>query len=163
MDRNGFKKDVSDANYVARKTVPSAALWIGVFVLVCAVIGVTTWYFKVATSAVKGAGDATVQVNSAANRLQAQDKYNKLYTGIQAADANLDTFADTYRLSPTEKNLTDLSGATAICRKNVADYNQMATNALTKQWIPVEMPSMVGSDPATDCKPSTPLTVPSSK
>lgn len=153
IDRNEFKQDLKDVNHVARKGGLSVGAWILVGILFFGGIGVATWYFSVATSGVKGAGDATKQVNSAANRLQAQDKYNKLYTGIQAADRNINTLAETYKLSPNQYNLTNLTGAQNVCSSSIGEYNQMATNTLTKQWIPVELPTMVGNDPATDCKP----------
>lgn len=153
MDRKQFNQDVKDANYAGRKAGLSIGAWIIISILFFGAMGVAVWYFQVATSDVKGAGDAQKQVNSSANRLQAQDKYNKLYTGIQAADRNINTLAETYRLSPTERNLINLTGAQNVCSSNVGDYNQMATNATTKQWIPVELPTVVGNDSATDCKP----------
>ncbi len=158
LDREQFKQDVRDVNHMGRRAGLSGLAWLGIFILVVALIGGVIWGVKVAVSDVEGQGDATRQTNSAANRLQAQAKYAQLHEGIKAADANLDTFADTYRLSATEKNLTDLTGAQAICRKDVAEYNAMATNVLTAKWIPAELPSRVGDDQATDCKPSTPLT-----
>lgn len=154
LDRDQLRQDVRDANYAARRTVPSALIWIGVIIAVFVVIGVATWYFKVATSGVKGAGDATRQNNSAANRLQAQAKYAQLHEGVLAADRNIDILAAAAKDDPSQVNKTNLLGAQNVCTSNVGEYNAMALNALTQQWIPAELPARVGDDPATDCKPT---------
>lgn len=162
MNRDGFRQDLRDVNYASRKIGLSLTTWILIALAVFGAIGIGIWYFGVATSSVKGAGDATKTINSSANRLQAQAKYSQLYNGILAADVNIDTFADTYRTSKSERNLTNFTGAQAICRASVGEYNAMATNPVTKPWIPIELPVVVGGDPATDCKPSTPIVAPSS-
>ncbi len=153
LNREEFRSDLRDANYVGRKTAPSALLWVGVFLAVIAVIGAATWYFKVATSGIKGAGDATRQVNSAANRLQAQAKYSQLYEGVRAADRNITTLAVAAATDPTVFNKTNLTGAQNVCQQSVADYNAMATNTLTAPWRPVDLPARVGDDASTDCLP----------
>jgi hypothetical protein len=160
LDRGRYRQDVQDVNYAARKTVPSALIWLGVFIAVIAAIGIGTWYFKVATSGVKGAGDATRQVNSGANRLQAQAKYAQLHEGILAADKNITTLAQAAAASPTQVNQTNLTGAQNICQQHVAEYNAMAVNALTAQWRPIELPSRLGDDKASDCQPD-PIPTPS--
>ncbi len=160
LDRDQFNQDVRDANYAARRTVPSALIWLLVIIAVFAAIGVGAWVFKVATSDVKGAGDATRQNNSAANRLQAQAKYAQLHEGIRAADKNITTLAQVVATDPTVVNKTNLTGAQNVCQQNVAEYNAMAVNVLTRDWIPVELPARVGDDQATDCLPD-PAVVPS--
>lgn len=160
LNRDGYRQGVSDANYAARRSAPSVLVWTFVVIAVVAAIGIGVWYFTVATSGVKGQGDATKQTNSAANRLQAQARYAQLYEGIQAADKNITTLAKAAAANPTQVNQTNLTGAQNVCQQDVAAYNSMATNALTSPWIPPALPARVGDDPATDCQPD-PAALPS--
>ena len=153
LDRDRLRQDVRDANWAARRTLPSVLIWMSAAIVVFVVIGVAVWYFKVATSGVKGAGDATRRTNSAANRLQAQAKYAGLHEGIRAADRNITILAATAAADPTVVNKTNLVGAQNVCQQSAAEYNAMATNALTAPWRPVELPARVGDDTATDCLP----------
>jgi hypothetical protein len=154
-NRNPYTSDIREINAGARSAGWRAAVWVLAIVLFVGAISVGIWWFQVSTSDVKGAGDATRQQNSAANRLQAQAKYAQLYQGILAADRNIDTLAAAAATDPTQVNKTNLVGAQNVCQQAVADYNAMAVNALTAQWRPVELPARVGDDPSTDCKPAT--------
>lgn len=149
-----WRADVREANAVGRSVGWRAAIWIVVAILFVGAIGVGIWYFGVATSGAKGAGDATKQQNSAANRLNAQKQYADLYEGILAADKNIDVLDATAKADPTVVNKTNLTGAQNICNENVAAYNAMATNVLTAQWRPANLPERVGEDLTTDCKPA---------
>lgn len=155
--RSDARREIREVNYVARHAGWRIGAWIVVAVLFLGALGVGIWYFGVATSGVKGAGDATKQQNSAANRLNAQAKYASLYEGIIAADKNIDVLDATAKADPTMVNKTNLAGAQNVCNQAVADYNRMATDVLTAQWRPANLPERVGDDPMTDCKP-TPVT-----
>lgn len=149
-----WRDDVREGSAAARSVGWRIGVATVVVLLFVGLIAGGAWLFKVVTSDVKGAGDATVQNRSAANRLQAQAKYASLYEGIQAADRNIDTLAAAAADDPTQVNKTNLIGAQNVCQTSVADYNSMATNALTRDWIPPGLPSRVGDDRTTDCKPS---------
>lgn len=152
------REDIRLASKVGR----SAGWRLGVVFLVIlgisAAIGVGAWVFKVATSDVKGKGDAQVQVNSAANRLQAQTRYTELYEGIQAADKKINGMQANAR---SEFDRTNVQGAINVCLESVAEYNRMATDVTTSKWRPELYPERVGSDPATDCQPTMPTPTPS--
>jgi hypothetical protein len=151
---NPYADDIREINAGARSAGWRLGIWIVVAVLFFGAIGVGVWYFKVATSDAKGAGDATRQQNSAANRLQAQAKYAQLYEGILTADRNIDTLDAAAKADATQVNKTNLIGAQNVCSQSVADYNAMAANSLTAQWRPAGLPVRVGDDPSTDCKPT---------
>jgi hypothetical protein len=154
MSKNPLRDEMREASAVARGA--SWRIYIAIIAAIVAVgaISVGIWYFKVATSDAKGAGDATREINSVANRLQAQAEYTRLYNGILAADRNLDVLAAAVDRDPTQINQTNLVGAQNICQTAVGDYNALATNALKAKWRPVELPQQVGFDPATDCQPT---------
>ena len=69
-------------------------LWMGVAVVITVmVLGGLFWGFRVLTSDIKGRGDATIQKNSANNRIQASEKFEDLIAEIVATDKKLDQAA----------------------------------------------------------------------
>lgn len=148
------RREVADASAVGMSAAWRIVLSFLAVLAVAGLVSIGIWYFKVATSDVKGAGDAARQNNSAANRLHAQQKYAELHEGIQATDRNIDTLAEAVKNDPTQVNKTNLIGAQNVCQSSVAEYNAMATNVLTRGWIPAGLPVRVGDDPGTDCKPT---------
>ncbi|MEI7818663.1 MAG: hypothetical protein WCI47_00940 [bacterium] len=85
MAREGF------INTDDRKKVVSDTIWgmsRGVFaivaiIIVAAVIGSVSWGISVATSDVKGRGDAVVQKNSAVNRIEAQAQFEQNFADVK--------------------------------------------------------------------------------
>lgn len=114
------------------------------------------WAIKVALSPVKGAGDVIIKNNDADNRIQSQRKFEELYHGILAMDANLDTFAATVKAHPNDRVAQDnLNGNMIACRAQVANYNAEARKLTSKDWKSWDLPEEINlNDPATDCKPT---------
>lgn len=152
-DLHEAREEIRFASKVGR----SAGWRLGVVFLIVlglsAVLGIGAWVFRVATSETKGKGDAQIQVNSAANRLQAQTRYTELYEGIQAADKKINGMQANAR---SEFDRTNVQGAINVCLENVAAYNRMATDVTTSKWRPELYPERLGDDPATDCQPTLP-------
>ena len=156
-----WEEDLQEDRAFARKVGWSASRWfLTIFfglLVVSLVAGGLTWLLKVGLAEPKGAGDAHVQINSAANRLEAQKKYNQLYEGILAADKKITSMAANAR---SEFDRTNVQGATNVCLETVADYNRMAGDVLTAKWKPELLPARVGDDPTTDCLPALPTPTP---
>lgn len=162
LDRDQFRQDVRDVNYAARRAVPSALIWIGVFVAVIAVISVGTWYFRVATAGVKGAGDTVRQNQDVNNRVAQQRVFVNLYEGVQAKDDKIQLLADKVARDAGGTAQQDLDGTQQICIDQVADYNAKVQETLAADWLPETLPSRIGDDPSTDCRPDqTPAVAPS--
>lgn len=110
-----------------------------VFVLGFMAIGAVVWGISVATSDVRGQGDATKQINSGTNRI---DQYTHFWTldkdirsqaqNIATAKQQLDDFNKAMPISKDEPfNISEqrtslqnnYNGPLQLCRANVAQYN----------------------------------------
>lgn len=150
FNRRQARQDINDMNYVGRRAGLSLGAWIIVGVVFFGLIGIGIWGFNVATSDVKGAGDATRQINSAENRLGAETRFRQLYEGVQADDKKINILATT---TNSEMDDTNLAGLMLACTGHVADYNAMVDAPTTAKWRPVDLPARLGDDISTDCKP----------
>lgn len=157
MDRNQFRQDLRDANYAARRGGLSAIAWLLVAVAVIAVIGAAVWGVKVATSDVRGAGDVQRQVNSANNRIAAQEHFQALYGEIKAYDQQLDQAAADKKANPGDRYFAiNYSGLVKQCIDARNQYNADANKITQAKWLDPALPQQIDpSNPDTDCKEHT--------
>lgn len=122
--------------------------------LALALIGVGAWGFRVATSPIKGAGDAAITKNSAANWTAAQAKFEDLYAGIIAADRKLDAAAERLAANPDDVTLQQAhAGIQSGCISLVGDYNAEARKYLAADFKASDLPDQISNnDPNTDCE-----------
>jgi hypothetical protein len=141
---------------VARGGTWRAMIWVGCVLAFIALISVGTWAFKVATSDVKGQGDATIQKNAGSNRIAAQERFESMYADIVAADQKIDVFAQAVAASPADKTAqTNLTGTKAYCIQARNDYNAEARKYSAEQFRSADLPYTIDiTDPTTDCKES---------
>lgn len=129
---------------------------IGVVVgLIAASLGV--WAFNVATSDIKGAGQATLQKNSANNRIAAQQRFEDLYQEVLTADQRIDVAADSAAANPGSLVAqTNLAGAVTYCIDVRGDYNAEARKYTAAEFRAADLPAQIDTyAPSTDCKEST--------
>lgn len=138
--------------------VGRGAAWrIGLLVLailaLVAVIGIGVWGFKVATSDIKGQGDATRQKNDATNRIAAQQRFEDLYQEVIQSDRRITMLADATERDPSTVNQTNLTGAINYCLDVVGDYNAEARKFTAEEFRAADLPAQIDNlDPATDCQ-----------
>ena len=116
-----------------------------IFVAILAVLAISAavWGISVATSGIRGRGDAIRSTNSGGNRLAQQAYFEQTYADIKAADQNLDL----------PGNDTEQAGRTAYCRRLVADYNAAARKQVAERFRAVDLPAQIDLlDSTTDCK-----------
>lgn len=155
MRQYDSRDDWRDFDRESRRGGVRAIIWIVAVMLVVALISIATWWFRVATSDVKGRGDATVAKNSAANRIKAQEAYVSAMNEVKRADRNLDTLAAAAKDSAAAK--TRYVGAISYCQSAVADYDKLYDSYRSADFLPAGYPVKVDSlDPATDCKETAP-------
>lgn len=140
---------------VARGLSWRAAVWIVTVVAFVALIGIGSWAFRVATSDVKGRGDAVVQKNSAKNRIAAQARFEELYAEITSTDRKLLPAQERADADPKSTIArTEFTGLVNYCLDVVADYNAEARKYLAGDFRAMDLPAVIdGTAPETDCKP----------
>ena len=156
MSDNDWRADVRQGSAVARSVGWRAAVGVlGILALV-AVIGAVWWGVKVATSDVKGQGDALQTKNSGTNRIRAQEEFVQTYQDVLAADQRVDVMWKAAQANPTTVNTTNYTGAVNFCIQAVADYNALSEKYTSADYRPADLPAQIDSlHPATDCKEST--------
>lgn len=150
MDRRDKREIDSASRFVGSRVI----LWIIVFVVMAAVLTGIGWGIKVATSDVKGAGDATVKINSGENRIASQEAFEELYTKIQAYDKNLDQAARDKAEHPGDDFFaTNYSGIVKMCNDAVQQYNADARKVSRAKWLTKDLPFEIDQgDIRFDCK-----------
>lgn len=153
MTRGVWRDDVREGSAVARSIGWRAAVWVlGILALVV-VTGAVWWGIKVATSDVKGQGDALQTKNSGTNRIRAQEEFVQTYQDVLAADQRVDVMWNAAQTNPATVNTTNYTGAVNFCIQAVADYNALSDKYTSADFRPADLPEQIDSlDPTTDCK-----------
>ena len=150
MDR----RDKREIDSVARFGASRIILYFVVFLVVGAILTGIGWGIKVAISDAKGAGDATVKINSGDNRLASQEAFEALYAQIQAYDKNLDQAAADKAEHPGDDFFaTNYSGLVKTCNDAVQQYNADARKVSRAKWLTDDLPFEIDqTDTRFDCK-----------
>lgn len=132
----------------------SIGLRVLAFFAAIALLAGGVWAFKVATSDVKGQGDAVRTKNSGTNRIAAQERFESLYADIKAADERIDVMAAAKKAAPGDVvESTNYTGAQNYCIQIRAAYNAEARKYTAEQFRAVDLPAQIDStDPAFDCQ-----------
>lgn len=126
-------------------------IWLAAILLVV-VLPIGVWAFTVATSEVKGQGDATIQKNSAENWTAAQGRFESLYQEAIAADQKVTLNKTALDLDPTNPTLqTNYTGTQSVCLDIVARYNAEARTYLSADFKSADLPAELGNTSTTDC------------
>jgi len=116
--------------------------------------GGVIWIVNVATSGVRGQGDAVIKKNSADNWTKQQAEFERLYASIKAQDKNIGIAHAELRADPTNQvKQTNYSGQIRNCNDTVGAYNAKAREYLAEDFRAADLPDQIDqTDPATDCK-----------
>jgi type II secretory pathway pseudopilin PulG len=127
--------------------------WGWLLLIVVIVIAIVTsagiWFFGVATSNAKGAGDAQKINNSAENRIQKQEKFEKLYQAVKDNKALVELKKKDLADDPTNLTLKQtLAGVQSACVKSVGAYNAEVDKQTSKDWKSADLPDSLSN---ADC------------
>lgn len=139
---------------VARGGAWRLGVWIVVIILFCMVVGALIWGIRVATSDVKGQGDAITTKNSGTNRIRAQEEFVQKYNDVVASDRRIDQMGSALAQNPDSQIAqTNLNGAINNCINLVGDYNALVEKYTSADFIPEGYPTQIDNlSPDTDCK-----------
>jgi hypothetical protein len=147
------RREVADASAVGMSAAWRAALAVIGVVLLVGGISVGIWYFKVKTSDIKGAGDATRITNDGRNRVNAQEWFAGQYEQIRSTDRRIDEAYAELSRKPTEFAETNYRGLVNRCMEMVGTYNAEAQKVSRAQWRGPSLPVRIDdTDPTTDCR-----------
>lgn len=143
----GYKKE-------AAKGIGAGWLVLIVILILGGLISAGIWALGVATSGIKGQGDAVKTNNSAENWTAKQAFFEDKYEAIKAADQKIGLYAKAAAADPKDKTAaTNLQGITSQCINYVAEYNAESRKFLSQDWKSVDLPTEIGNTiSATDCK-----------
>lgn len=146
--------DSDNPTTVVRGASWRSAIWITLAVVFILALAGGIWAIKVATSDVKGQGDAARTKNSGTNRIAAQAWFEDTYAGIKAADERVDVMAEARKADPKDVvAATNYTGAVNYCIQLRADYNAEARKYTAEQFRSADLPAQIDStDPSFDCK-----------
>lgn len=115
-------------------------------------IGCGAWAVQVATSDIRGRGNAARTVNRADNRLAQQAYFEQTFQDIKAADQRLTQLAAD-KASHIEGADIRYSGAVTYCQQLVADYNSAAHKQIAAKFRDAGLPTAIDPvDITTDCR-----------
>jgi hypothetical protein len=148
--------DSDNPSTVVRGASWRTALWIIGLVVFVGLLSAGIWAFEVATSDVKGKGDATRTVNAGGNRLAQQAYFEQTYADIKASDRKLDALAAAAKAQPTDDAAaTRLLGAENYCQGLIGDYNAAARKQIAAKFRAVDLPAQIDTtNTETDCEPT---------
>lgn len=146
----GYKKD-------AAKGIGAGWLALIVIIILGGLISGGIWAFGVATSGVKGQGDAISQKNSSANWVAAQARFEDLYAGIQAKDAQIGVLHADKVARPNDLTAQQTyTGVVSACLKSVSEYNADSRKFLASDFKSADLPTEINiSNSNFDCKENT--------
>jgi hypothetical protein len=129
-------------------------IWLAIVIGVIAIVGIGVWGFRVITSDVAGQGNATIQKNSANNRIAAQERFEQMYQDIKASDRKIAVAAAALAVNKDDKTLqTNYTGTVNYCIQAVGDYNAEARKFTAEDFRSPDLPYQISTvDPDTDCK-----------
>lgn len=147
QDRDDFR---SDARFLGGQTVK----WVIVTIAIIGLIGAAIWGIRVATSPVRGQGDAYQQKNSAKNWVTKQKEFNQRYQSIKAMDKNITVAAAELKAQPNSQvKQVNYAGLVRNCNDAVGEYNSLAREYDARDFRDADLPAEIDdTDPATDCK-----------
>lgn len=149
--------DSDNPDKVSAAIVIRAVIWVCAALVAAGAISVVVWRWNASVSDVKGASEATQQINSGVNRINAQEWFHSQYGQIQTADRQLDGLAKNLAASVGKDNesfhRTNFTGVQNRCLEMVAVYNAEAQKVSRQQWRDPNLPASIdATDPKTDCK-----------
>lgn len=149
------KSEYSGARREANRFGAWGIGWGALIVIVALALGAGVWGLNVAASGIRGAGDGTIQKNSAQNWVDAQARFEENYQEYQATLVRIDQFHAVHLADPNDAvSKTNYLGQVSHCTDVVADYNADARNFLREDFRAADLPESLDLNTCT--KETTP-------
>jgi len=121
-----------------------AGVWIALAVIFFAALGGLIWVLGVASSPVKGAGDAFKQQQSGTNRIAQQAFFEDTYADFESTVAKIQPAKDALKRDKDNPLLQEqLTGTINYCLDVVADYNAQSRKYLAADFKSIDLPAQL--------------------
>jgi hypothetical protein len=135
----GYRKE-------AAKGLSEGTLWLIGIIVLGMIVGGVIFAINVATSNAKGAGDVVIKNNSAANRIEKQEGFRKLYAKVETNKTLVAQHTKNVALDPTDKTAKQtLLGVQSACVASVEQYNAEVGKVTSKDWLPEDLPESLSN------------------
>ena len=130
----GYRKE-------AAKGLGEGAIWIIVIGVIGTLIGGFFFVTTVLLAPAKGAGGVIIKNNSAENRIEKQEEFEKLFAKVNFNKDLVAQYKGTVESDPTDaKAKQNLEGAKSACNASVAQYNAEARKVTSMDWKAADLP-----------------------
>lgn len=130
----GYRKD-------AAKGLGEGAIWIIAIGIILTIIGGVFFTMNVLLAPAKGAGGVIIKNNSAENRIEKQEEFEKLYATVETNKSLVAQHTKNVALDPTDKTAKQtLLGVQSACVASVEKYNAEARKVTSMDWKAADLP-----------------------
>lgn len=121
--------------------------WWLIIIFGAVAIGALIWGVTVATSQIRGQGDAVIEKNSADNWLDAQARFEENFAEYESTLVRIDSALALWEANPADKTAQQTyTGTVGYCTNLVADYNADARNYLREDFRASDLPSELDAE-----------------
>lgn len=125
----------------AAKGLGEGAIWIIVIGVIATLIGGFFFVTNVLLAPAKGAGGVIIKNNSAENRIEKQEQFEKLFAKVETNKALVAQHTKNVAANPTDKQAgMTLSGVQSACVASVEQYNAEARKVTSMDWKAADLP-----------------------
>lgn len=146
-----YDYDLSGTGKVAWGAGWRLAVIIVCVIVFCGALSLAGFAISTAVSGPKGQAQAYQEQQSKNNRLFAQANFEDRFNQVVSDVFSVKAVYDTYKLEPTDINLTALTGTITACGGEVTGYDADANKYLLRNFRSIGLPRYI--DPAVCLKP----------
>jgi hypothetical protein len=130
----GYRKD-------AAKGLGEGTIWIIAIGILLTIIGGVFFTMNVLLAPAKGAGGVIIKNNSAENRIEKQEKFEKLYAKVETNKTLVSQHTKNVAANPDDKTAQQtLLGVQSACVASVETYNAEARKVTSMDWKAADLP-----------------------
>ncbi len=125
----------------AAKGIGTGAIYVIVIGVVLAIIGGVFFTMNVLLAPAKGAGGVIIKNNSAENRIEKQEEFEKLFATVETNKSLVGQHTKNVAANPDDKTAKQtLLGVQSACVASVEKYNAEARKVTSMDWKAADLP-----------------------
>lgn len=130
----GYRKE-------AAKGLSEGTLWLIGIIILGMIVGGVIFAINVATSNARGAGEVVMKNNSAKNRIEKQELFEKMVATVETNKELVAQHTKNVEANPDDKTAKQtLLGVQSACVASVNKYNAEARKVTSADWKAADLP-----------------------